>query len=54
MSEDLPRKRLGRGLAALIGEMDHPVEAAPPLPADRTVRLENLVPNPRNPRRTLS
>ncbi|MET0599773.1 MAG: ParB/RepB/Spo0J family partition protein [Mesorhizobium sp.] len=52
MSEDLPRKRLGRGLAALIGEMDHPVEAAAPLPADRTVRLENLVPNPRNPRRT--
>jgi len=52
MSEDLSRKRLGRGLAALIGEIDRP--AAPEkqaMGADGKVPLEFLSPNPKNPRR---
>jgi len=52
MSEDLSRKRLGRGLAALIGEIDRP--AAPEKPGmsgDGKVPIEFLTPNPKNPRR---
>ncbi|MBZ9796911.1 ParB/RepB/Spo0J family partition protein [Mesorhizobium sp. ES1-4] len=52
MSEDLSRKRLGRGLAALIGEIDRP--AAPEKPgmsADGKIPIEFLSPNPKNPRR---
>ncbi|MBZ9675224.1 ParB/RepB/Spo0J family partition protein [Mesorhizobium sp. ES1-1] len=52
MSEDPSRKRLGRGLAALIGEIDRP--AAPEkqgMSADGKVPIEFLTPNPRNPRR---
>ena len=52
MSEDLSRKRLGRGLAALIGEIDRP--SAPEkqtMSADGKVPLEFLSPNPKNPRR---
>ncbi|RVB40926.1 ParB/RepB/Spo0J family partition protein, partial [Mesorhizobium sp. M7A.F.Ca.CA.001.16.1.1] len=52
MSEDLSRKRLGRGLAALIGEIDRP--AAPEksgMSADGKVPIEFLTPNPKNPRR---
>ncbi|ANN56087.1 chromosome partitioning protein ParB [Mesorhizobium loti NZP2037] len=52
MSEDLSRKRLGRGLAALIGEIDRP--AAPEKPgmsADGKVPIEFVSPNPKNPRR---
>jgi ParB family chromosome partitioning protein len=52
MSEDLSRKRLGRGLAALIGDMDRP--AAPEKEvarADGKVPIEFLSPNPKNPRR---
>lgn len=56
MSEDHSRKRLGRGLAALIGEMDKPApsEAAAPTPAasaDKKIPIEFIQPNPRNPRR---
>lgn len=52
MSEDLSRKRLGRGLAALIGEMDKPVEPEKPAAlADGRVPIEFVSPNPRNPRR---
>ncbi|MCD6072430.1 MAG: hypothetical protein K0S42_2946, partial [Microvirga sp.] len=29
MSEDVSRKRLGRGLAALIGEIDRPQPSGP-------------------------
>ncbi len=55
MNEDLSRKRLGRGLAALIGEMDKPAPAeAPALPADRGLPIEMISPNPRNPRRHFS
>ncbi len=52
MSEDLSRKRLGRGLAALIGEIDRPAAPEkPPAAADGKVPIEFLSPNPRNPRR---
>jgi ParB family chromosome partitioning protein len=52
MREDLSRKRLGRGLAALIGEMDKPAAPAQPaVSSDRNVPIEFVSPNPRNPRR---
>lgn len=52
MTDDPSRRRLGRGLAALIGEIDHPTESvlAPPR-ADTTAPIEMIRPNPRNPRR---
>ena len=55
MNEDLSRKRLGRGLAALIGEMDKPAQAAKaPVSADGSLPVEFIVPNPRNPRRAFA
>ncbi|MDR6755881.1 ParB family chromosome partitioning protein [Mycoplana sp. BE70] len=55
MSDDNAKRRLGRGLAALIGEMDQPVAigAAEPAPInpDRMVPIEFVGRNPRNPRR---
>jgi ParB family chromosome partitioning protein len=51
MSEDPSRKRLGRGLAALIGEMDKPAQPAQAASADRRVPIAFISPNPRNPRR---
>src|SRR5688572_5100413 len=54
MNEDLSKKRLGRGLAALIGEMDRvPDEAGAQSMAllDRQVPIEFITRNPRNPRR---
>lgn len=56
MSDDPSRKRLGRGLAALIGDMDKPaqVAATPAIGADRAVPIEFVAPNPRNPRRSFS
>jgi ParB family transcriptional regulator, chromosome partitioning protein len=54
MNEDPSRKRLGRGLAALIGEMDKPALAAAQVSADRRVAVELIVRNPRNPRRSFS
>lgn len=54
MNDDLSKRRLGRGLAALIGEMDQPVAADSARPAvnpDRLVPIEYIVRNPRNPRR---
>lgn len=52
MADDSSRKRLGRGLAALIGEMDQPAQAAArPQPADRHLPIEFIVRNPNNPRR---
>lgn len=52
MSDDLSRKRLGRGLAALIGEIDKPAAAeSRPVSADGRAPIEFLSPNPRNPRR---
>jgi ParB family chromosome partitioning protein len=56
MSDDSSKRRLGRGLAALIGEMDKPsapaVQDRPSISADRRVPLEFIIPNPRNPRRS--
>lgn len=54
MSDDVTKKRLGRGLAALIGEIDQPVQAQskPAVSADRLVPIEHVSRNPRNPRRS--
>ncbi|MCD2178498.1 ParB/RepB/Spo0J family partition protein [Rhizobium sp. C1] len=57
MEEDHSKRRLGRGLAALIGEMDQPIPmsgsaASSRISADRQVPIEHVVRNPRNPRRT--
>lgn len=52
MTEDPSRKRLGRGLAALIGEIDRPDAPAKLASADGKVPIELIAPNPRNPRRT--
>lgn len=55
MSDDLSRKRLGRGLAALIGEMDKPAQAAAArIGADGMVPVELVAPSPRNPRRSFA
>lgn len=56
MSDDNSKKRLGRGLAALIGEMDQPydVQATPEAPAaaaDQFVPIEFVGRNANNPRR---
>src|SRR3954451_10397145 len=50
MAEEAVRPRLGRGLAALIGDVD---EATAPerAQAARKVPIEFLRPNPRNPRK---
>lgn len=61
MNEDHSKKRLGRGLAALIGEMDRPspreekqpvAQSAPA--ADGRVPIEFVSPNPKNPRRAFA
>ena len=54
MSDDLSKRRLGRGLAALIGEMDQPLpvgDSRPSISPDRTVPIEFVARNPKNPRR---
>ena len=53
---DVKNKRLGRGLAALIGD-SAPEAAAPPekiIRDSRRVPIEHLEPNPRNPRKTFT
>ncbi|MCV9967368.1 ParB/RepB/Spo0J family partition protein [Pararhizobium sp. BT-229] len=55
MNDDSSRRRLGRGLAALIGEMDQPLQTSgptAPVNADRRIPIEFVARNPRNPRRT--
>lgn len=59
MDEDQSKRRLGRGLAALIGEMDQPIpmgggEQRASVSADRSVPIEYVVRNPRNPRRSFN
>ncbi|WP_394691390.1 ParB/RepB/Spo0J family partition protein [Hoeflea sp.] len=56
MAEDVSKKRLGRGLAALIGEIDQPVspQVKPSVSADRMVPIEHVTRNPRNPRRNFA
>ncbi|MCJ8508459.1 ParB/RepB/Spo0J family partition protein [Rhizobium lemnae] len=55
MVDDPSRRRLGRGLAALIGEMDQVAplgeQQAKPVNPDRLVPIELITRNPRNPRR---
>ena len=54
MSEDVSKRRLGRGLAALIGEMDQPVPVGEPrstVNPDRTIPIEFVARSPKNPRR---
>nr|WP_316650986.1 ParB/RepB/Spo0J family partition protein [uncultured Gellertiella sp.] len=54
MNDDLSKRRLGRGLAALIGEMDQPLVAdatRSSVNPDRLVPIEYITRNPRNPRR---
>ena len=53
MAEDSrPRARLGRGLAALMGDVGAETPANEALQkSQRKVPIENLTPNPRNPRR---
>lgn len=56
MNEDPSRRRLGRGLAALIGEIDRPPSAGheSAVREDRRVPIEFISPNPRNPRRNFA
>src|SRR5262245_49068056 len=59
MNEDHSKKRLGRGLAALIGEMDRPApreekQAVQVAAADGRVPIEFVSPNPKSPRRNFA
>lgn len=55
MNDDNSKRRLGRGLAALIGEMDQlpaaDIGERPTVNPDRLVPIEFVGRNPRNPRR---
>ena len=55
MNDENSKRRLGRGLAALIGEMDQlpaaDIDARPAVNPDRLVPIEFVGRNPRNPRR---
>jgi ParB family chromosome partitioning protein len=51
MAEQAPRSRLGRGLAALIGDVGDESAAIDRARGQRRVPIEFLRPNPRNPRR---
>ena len=46
--------RLGRGLASLIGDVGEETAAVEPARKPRRAPIENLVPNPRNPRRAFT
>ncbi|MEZ5840353.1 MAG: ParB/RepB/Spo0J family partition protein [Hyphomicrobiales bacterium] len=52
MTDEGPRRRLGRGLAALIGDVDTEVGALDRARSQRRLPIEFLRPNPRNPRKT--
>jgi len=52
MADELPRPRLGRGLAALIGDAGDEVAAVDRARGQRRVPVEFLRPNPRNPRKS--
>lgn len=53
MTEEFPRPRLGRGLAALIGEVE-PDNSGSDRARGSRVPIEYLRPNPRNPRKHFS
>lgn len=50
MAEEATRSRLGRGLAALIGDMETETEVVDRARGQRAVPIEFIRPNPRNPR----
>ena len=52
--KDLSQKRLGRGLAALIGEIDNENSAVEAARNQRRIPIEFLTANPNNPRRVFS
>jgi len=52
MAEEATRSRLGRGLAALIGDVGEESQSAERAKTQRRLPIEFLRPNPRNPRRT--
>ena len=52
MAEEVARRRLGRGLAALIGEAGGGETAAPDRRPPRRLSIAMLRPNPRNPRKS--
>jgi ParB family chromosome partitioning protein len=54
MAEEAARSRLGRGLAALIGDVGEESAALERTRSQRRVPIEFLRPNPRNPRRNFS
>lgn len=55
MSEETGKRRLGRGLAALIGEIERPVPDVPAKArADSHLPIELVIANPRNPRRSFA
>jgi ParB family chromosome partitioning protein len=54
MAEEAPRSRLGRGLAALIGDVGDENTAIERARGQRRVPVEFLRPNPRNPRRVFN
>jgi ParB family chromosome partitioning protein len=54
MAEEAARSRLGRGLAALIGDVGEESAVLERTRGQRRVPIEFLRPNPRNPRRNFS
>lgn len=54
MVEETPRRALGRGLAALIGEVDNEAAVLDRSRSSRRVPIEFLTANPRNPRKTFN
>lgn len=57
MNDDPSKRRLGRGLAALIGEMDQPMAdmaGRSSVSADRKVPIELVNRNPKNPRKNFA
>jgi ParB family chromosome partitioning protein len=54
MAEEAQRSRLGRGLAALIGDVGADLPAPRQEASPRRAPLEMLRPNPRNPRRNFA
>src|ERR1700704_6492462 len=54
MADDAARSRLGRGLAALIGDVGDENAVLERTRGQRRAPIEHLKPNPRNPRRSLA
>src|SRR5688500_9199068 len=54
MAEEATRSRLGRGLAALIGDVGEESQSTERAKAQRRLPIEFLRPNPRNPRRAFA